>query len=1179
MLLLRTLLSRWVLSFLGVAALAVLAWIFGPLLPPFDELAPRIAVIVGLLAVWLLANLLLDWRRRRRDTALTQGVAVGDPAAAASAEEAAALRDKLSTALTLLRKARGSRGYLYELPWYAIIGPPGSGKTTALLNAGLEFPLAAELGQGAVAGVGGTRLCDWWFTDSAVLIDTAGRYTTQDSDAALDRAGWTAFLDLLKRTRPRQPLNGVLVAIAVPDVVAAPAQERQAHARAIRARIKELQERLGLRLPVYALFTKADLVAGFSEYFDDLTRETRAQVWGVTFPLQQPEAGPVPGFAPAFATLADRLDARLPDRLQAERAPDRRAMLAGFPAQVASLREPLADFLQAAFGGTRLDPAPMLRGVYLASGTQEGTPIDRLTGALSRAFGVDQRRAASLRPEAGRSYFLGRLLKDVVFHEAMLVAERPGAARQRLALRTAGFVGVALALLLGGGLVWRAQATARDQLATTAAAVDAYAAQAATLKLDPVAEADLPRVLPLLDQARALPHGVDRAAQDASGWGMLGLSQDAKLHAGGVLIYTHAVQRVLLPRLLWRLESQMRGHLNDPDFLYQATRVYLMLGSAGPLDRDLVRAWMGLDWQAAWPGAAQAPMRESLQRHLDTLLAQPLPAVALDGGLVEAARATFSRVPLAQRVYSRIRPSAAAQAVPPWRPADALGAGGVRVFTRASGKPLTEGISGFFTVDGFHRVLLPALGSVARDVAGESWVLGPRAEVEAGSPQMQSLERDVIARYEADYAAQWDAMLADLSVVPMRAVPQAAQDLYILSSPQSPMRDLLASVARQLSLSVPPAPSAAAGVVAAAANAAAGAATKAAGGAGAQLQGLLGAATGPAPKPPGQEIDDRYKPLRDFVGTGPGAPIDAALKVMNDLQQDLAKLAAAPAGGAVPAAPTGADPVTNLQAEATRDPQPVSRWLQAMAVSGSALRGGGARQQVAAAFNGSGGPASLCRQAVTGRYPFTPGAPAEIPLDDFGRLFAPGGLLDGFFNTQLRPYVDMSANPWRAQAVDGVPPPVAPGDLVQFQRAAVIRDLFFAAGGTAPAVRFDITPASLDSGATQVSLDLGGTVITYAQGPLRSTQIAWPGANRMDNVRLVFTPPPSTGTGVIQASGPWALFRLFDQGTLVQGATSETFTLTFKQGERQAVFTLRAGSVLNPFSPSILRNFRCPGLP
>ena len=83
-------------------------------------------------------------------------------------------------------------------------------------------------------------MCDWWFTDDAVLIDTAGRYTTQDSDAAVDKAGWDAFLDLLKRTRARQPLNGVMVAIAVSDIAAAPPRERLAHARAIRRRVKEL---------------------------------------------------------------------------------------------------------------------------------------------------------------------------------------------------------------------------------------------------------------------------------------------------------------------------------------------------------------------------------------------------------------------------------------------------------------------------------------------------------------------------------------------------------------------------------------------------------------------------------------------------------------------------------------------------------------------------------------------------------------------------------------------------------------------------------------------------------------------------------------------------------------------------------------------------------------------------
>ena len=171
------------------------------------------------------------------------------------------------------------------------------------------------MGQGAVAGVGGTRLCDWWFTENAVLIDTAGRYTTQDSNAAVDRAGWDSFLDLLRRTRPRQPLNGVIVAIALSDIADAPPAERAAHAAAIRRRIKELESRLGIRMPVYALFTKADLIAGFTEFFDDLDRERRNQVWGVTFPLVKAEAGPgraIPGRAAAPGRQPERSPVRSP---------------------------------------------------------------------------------------------------------------------------------------------------------------------------------------------------------------------------------------------------------------------------------------------------------------------------------------------------------------------------------------------------------------------------------------------------------------------------------------------------------------------------------------------------------------------------------------------------------------------------------------------------------------------------------------------------------------------------------------------------------------------------------------------------------------------------------------------------------------------------------------------------
>jgi type VI secretion system protein ImpL len=1156
--------SRWCISFVGTAILIGLLWLFGPLLPQLEDATTRLALIVAMLLFWGSANFLLDWQRRRRDQALTAGVVNSS----AAGDEAAALRDRLNTALQLLQKTLRSRGYLYEQPWYAIIGPPGAGKTTALLNAGLKFPLAEAMGQGAVAGIGGTRLCDWWFTEDAVLIDTAGRYTTQDSDAEVDRAGWETFLDLLKRTRPREPLNGVIVAFPLSDIALAPQRERQMHAETIRRRIKELEMRLGARIPVYAVFTKADLIAGFTEFFDDLDREKRAQVWGTTFALSKDASGTAAGFAEAFRGLVERLNQLLFRRLHDERNADRRALIAMFPGQVESLERPLAAFVQAAFSGSATDPAPLLRGVYFTSGTQEGTPIDRLTRTLARVFGVDQAQAPSLRPERGRSYFLERLLREVIFGEAMLVSHRPGAVRRRVMLRAAGFAVALLVVAAAGGALWRIRNTGEQAIDTTRRALDSYEHTAQALPLDPVADADLPRLIPLLDEARALPYGADDATERAPAWSNLWLSQDAKLAAASREVYRHALQWALLPRLMWRLETQLRGNLNRPDFLYEATRVYLMLGNAGPLDRSLVREWMQLDWQVAFPGVGFAPVRDSLSRHLDALLAEPLPQMTLDGALVAQARATFATVSMAARVYSRIRPSAAAQRVPPWRPSDSLGVVGATLFTRASGQKLTDGIPGFFTVDGFHTVLLPALASAAKDVASESWVLGERIQFDPNGPQMLALQHDVIAQYENDYAQAWDAMLADLNVVQQRSLSQAAQDLYILASPQSPMRSLLMSIVHQLRLSVTSASPA-------------GTITRAPGdNVTSRLQSVLGAVqpSEPAALPPGHEIDERFKPLIDLVGDGPGAPLDQVLRSLSDMQQQLAKMAATLVSTGAVTTPGGMDPALALQTEALRLPQPVSRWVTSIAATGTALRSGSQRQQLAAFYNGSGGPAELCPAVVNGRYPFVPASTQDAALADFSRLFGPGALLDGFMNTLLRPYVDTSGKTWRLQTTDNAAAVVSPGELAQFQRAAAIRDIFFADGSSTVALRFDITPVSLDAGAHQVTVELDGTTVTYSRGSARATQITWPGFIQGQPARLTFDPPPTGRPGVVEETGPWSLFRLFARGRLQPTATADRYTLTFQIGDRQAVFEIHTTPAGSPFMPALLQDFRCPAV-
>ena len=363
-------------------------------------------------------------------------------------------------------------------------------------------------------------------------------------------------------------------------------------------------------------------------------------------------------------------------------------------------------------------------------------------------------------------------------------------------------------------------------------------------------------------------------------------------------------------------------------------------------------------------------------------------------------------------------------------------------------------------------------------------MLGKEAQIDPTSPQVLTLQRDVIALYTAEYAKQWDALLADLDVEPMRNLQQAVQELYILASPQSPMRDLLAGITRQLTLTQPP-PHAArvAGAVQGAAQAAT-AAAQAQAAATTGLQGLFGSSQRAAAGAAGQGDRGPLRRADHFRRQGTGRAdrqrAEAAERSAGAARQ-AGRRATARHGGGASAAATIRRSCCRPRQAAIRSRWRVGcrRWRSAATSCAAAARWIRRRRRSAR----RAGPASLCKQAVAGRYPFTPGSTNDIPLDDFARLFATGGLLDKFFNDNLQHRSSTPPAPtWKAQPVAGVAPPVTPADLAQFQRASQIRDLFFAGGGNQPTVRFDITP--MDTDAKQVTLDLDGLSVVYAHGPI-----------------------------------------------------------------------------------------------
>ncbi|WP_372183808.1 type VI secretion system membrane subunit TssM [Xanthomonas axonopodis] len=1171
----KTLLSKLsatvVVGLLALCLLSVLLWVGGPYVAlagwsPLSSVAARLLAIVLLVVAWVGMLALRRWRTQARAATLSSALAApgrDDDRELRSGQERAQLQARFQQAIQLLRKRRGGAD-LYTLPWYALIGPPGSGKSTLLQHSGLQFPLAARMGDAALRGVGGTRDCEWWFTDEAVLLDTAGRYTTQDSDQAVDAGAWRDFLRLLRRYRPRRPLNGVLVTMSMSDLLLLDDAERDTHMQAIRRRLDELAEQLQASVPVYLIFTKCDLIGGFGEFFDDLTPAQRNQVWGMTFALAQTLDGQAARrFADEFGVLQQQLSARLFERLHLERDRLRRAAILSFPQQVAALGERARQFVEGTFAGNAYGPAPLLRGVYFTSGTQDSTPIDRMMGAVARTFGLEEARVQA--PGAQRrTFFVERLLREVVLRESGLANTPPTRQRRRAWLQAAAYAGVALltgAVLAGLGLSYVGN---RAYLHQVRAALDARPAVP-----DPNAATGMPEyVARTLQQADATQAVVKVAQQYRAGapWSLrMGLFQGQAVGEQVQAGYLRQLNATLLPALAVRLRTGLVDNAQAPQALYYTLKGYLMLGQPQHLDPAQLSALAAIEAAKLFP--REPALQQALGAHLQAVLDSPtrVRALSLDNQRIAQARASLRAADLSTLIYGNLLLTPPDGT--PLRLDKALGLL-ADTFVRRSGTALSTPVPALYTQPVFAALQRDGIGQAVERFGRDDWVFGGAA---LDASAKATLVREVGQRYTADYIRYWDALLADLQLRPSADLAGASATAAKLAGPSSPLRLLLGVVGEhtQAMDRAPPADPAQR-ALAAAANSAGTKATAAAAKlpGGAAMSAALatpaegGAAAAPAP---GAAISEHFLALNALAAGAPGStPLDHLLSVLDQLGRQL--LVISQGGGDAAAANAQ---LALARQEMAQLPPPVTDWLQSLAGSSATLMTQGARAALDAQVRQSVG--EVCTDFVRGRYPFDPQAQVEIPLQNFGELFGSGGRLDALYTGTVKPLLDTQSPQWRwkdgPDAVIG-----APGLPVQLQLAQRIRQKYFR-GGPTPQIGFTVLAPTLGEGVTRLTLDIEGQRYDYQPGAAQSMPMIWPGPVP-GHVSIAAFGADGVALGTLDYQGDWALFRALQAGHL-ENPSDLRFVARFALGGHDVQVPLRAGNLRHPFLDSDVQHFAC----
>lgn len=407
--------------------------------------------LLSLLIAFLFVRKL--WLRRREQSFIQEAIEQDESHLKSlqgkEKDDSKELQNRWKEAIEALEKShlRKLGNPLYVLPWYMVLGESGSGKTTAIQSARLSSPFAEVT---RTPGISGTRNCDWWFFEQAIIIDTAGRYAIP-VDEGRDKEEWQKFLNLLVQYRKKEPLHGLIVAIPADKLLESAPEVLEEEGYQIRRRIDELMRVLGAKFPVYILVTKCDLIQGMTQFCDHLPEKSLDQPMGFINQELSPDG---PAFLDrALGTIGERLRNLRLLLFHREGAKTVDPGLLIFPEEFENLKRALASFMKGAFQENPYQETPILRGLFFSSGRQEGTPFSHFLKALGL---IGEREVL---PGTSRGLFLHDFFARILPKDRGLVAPTRRALEWRsltrnLALTSWIILGVALCGLLSFSFVY-----------------------------------------------------------------------------------------------------------------------------------------------------------------------------------------------------------------------------------------------------------------------------------------------------------------------------------------------------------------------------------------------------------------------------------------------------------------------------------------------------------------------------------------------------------------------------------------------------------------------------------------------------------------------------------------------------------------------------------------------------
>ncbi|OXX51825.1 type VI secretion protein IcmF [Vibrio sp. V12_P9A6T4] len=1154
-----------ILLFSTFILLNVAIWWAGPWLEiagnkPLESITARAVAsslfTLGALAVWGV----WQWRKlqgfkaeQKREDQLRQ-----DPIKAYEERQEV----ELNQVMISMKENLNKRNYLYALPWYLVLGLENAGKTSLINRSGQNFVFSSVMRASGQKSENPYSF-DWWIGDESVLIDPDGELLTQgnhsnDNDGAMERRLWLHFVNWLERTRSRRPLNGIVLALDVSHLATATATERKAYANLLRARLRELMETLSTRLPVYIALTKLDLLHGFEPFFKHYSRSQREDVLGFTFSLDSIDDldNWLNEFSKDYSQFVERINDVLPHAVSVPMDLEERNAIYSFTRQISGLKEILLQFFNDALASDQFSTSALVRGAYFTSVYQQGVPTNAFDDAASRRYGLDHAINKAQQAKNSTVYFTQKLFNNIIYPEAGLASDNFRVAKQKRRLIGLSVVACSIATVLLVGTWHRYYLSNVKHSDAVLAKVNEY-------------KNEFPSNLYLASQQDVLvPLNKIREATLEFGFfrdkpqyiSDFGLYQGHTIGPMVEATYLNLLENRFLPLLMADVVVQLNQAKTDEEKL-AVLRVYRMMVDKSGRYKDYVLDYFSKYWQQEFAG--QRVIQEELLGHLDyAMLHTDLAGDRARGDrnaesvmkpydqVVAKVQSDLGSMPNDQRVYRNLKLNAQTVLGPSINLRNLIGPVFDVVFEERVVNSSSLYIPQMLTKKGFEDYFMPQSESVSELALIDSWVLGQSKSAQFSEADKHDLRNKIRSLYVADYTNTWRAALNEISVKYFSDINDAVSVLENFTGNIEPMQRLLRTLESntQMYASVPKDEAA-------------------------QKELLKNPKYKVASQidAPFAELNAMLKP----VGDKP-AYINEVLVAVEELQNYLKSIQEAPDVGMAALDATkarvklvNADPIYTVKRIASGLPKPLDTMVSKLADESWYVVKQEAIKHLEVRWHDD--VYKTFEEKLAGRYPFNESSNKDSSLSDFEAFFAPNGTLDNFYNNQLRMFVEENI---AVNDDDNAQSIIRKDVLEQLKQAKKIQQAFFNRKGVLD-VSFSVEPLRLSNNKRRSVLNVDGQYLAYSHGPRDSVELIWPNTLRDSAISKVTLVPTKNNMSPrsINIQGPWAFFRLLEQGDVV-GASSTSVDFKFAVDGGEMIYRLNSEADINPFTERLFKSFK-----